>query len=236
MKNYHNYRNNKGQFVESPAKRSQRALDELYRAFDFFNDHFAQGKLPKVIITIQEAGRRKAVGWFGESFWKDDICDQGVCEINLSAEYLGSADSTLCTLLHEMAHLWNATVANVRDCTSGQYHNKHFRTSAQLFGLKVSRYKNKGYANTVLDEPANQAIDKLKPDTDALSSLKRKRVKKQSIKRYMSLIVDADLEQTVAEGMRQLGMSQKQFVEHAITLAANQVEAASMEQQLVTQA
>jgi len=233
MNKQHKYRNNKGQFVESPSKRSQRALDELYRAFDFFNDKFADGRLPKVIITIQEAGRRKAVGWFGESFWKDDICDQGVCEINLSAEYLGSADSTLCTLLHEMAHLYNATVAHERDCTSGQYHNKHFRHAANMFGLKVSRYKNKGYAHTVLDEPANRVIDELNPDVEALASLKRKRVKKQSVRRYVSLIVGADLEHVINQGMQQHNMTQKQFIEHAILNAVQQDEPVE-QQQLLT--
>ena len=221
MKKYHNYRNNKGQFVESPSKRNQRALDELYRAFDFFNDRFASGKLPKVIITIQEAGRRNAVGWFGNSFWRDNVCDQGVCEINLSAEWLGSTDSTLCTLLHEMAHLWNATVAKERDCTSGQYHNKHFKHAAQLFGLKVYRMKNKGYAGTSLDEAAYQAIDELKPDDQVISSLKRKRVKKLYVKRYISLIVGAEHEETINAGMKKYGMTQKQFIEHAICSAAD---------------
>ncbi len=233
MKKYHNYRNNKGQFVESPSRRNQRALDELYRAFDFFNERFADGKLPKVIITIQEAGRRNAVGWFGNSFWKDEVCDQGVCEINLSAEWLGSSDSTLCTLLHEMAHLWNAKIAKERDCTSGQYHNKHFKRAAEMFGLKVHRIKGRGYAGTTLGEEASQSIDDLNPDEQVISSLKRKRVKKIYVKRYMSLIVGSEFEDVVTAGMRKHAMTQKQFVEHAISLAVGDLEY-TIDEQLAT--
>ena len=209
------YRDQKtGRYISSPAARSQQLLEELYRAFDHFNNTFAENKLPKVVITIQESGRRNAYGWFGNGFWTDRLAGDSVPEINLSAEYLSRGPNGLLeTLLHEMAHLWNATVAKERDCTSGQYHNKHFKHAAQLFGLKVYRIKNKGFAGTSLDEAAYQAINELKPDDQVISSLKRKRVKKIYVKRYISLIVGAEYEETVNAGMKKYGMTQKQFVE-----------------------
>ena len=107
-----------GRFISNPAARSQKLYNELYRAFDHFNNAFADNKLPKVVITIQESGRRNAYGWFGNGFWSDRLAGDSVPEINLSAEYLSRGpDGLLETLLHEMAHLWNATVEQVRDCS-----------------------------------------------------------------------------------------------------------------------
>ena len=213
------YRNKLGQYTFDPAKRNQRAIEELYKAFDFFNARFANNKLPKVIITIQEAGRRNAYGWFGKSFWKDDICEQGVCEINLSAEYMGRDPlSILETLLHEMAHLDNA-MNDIRDCTSGQYHNKKFKIAAQKYGLTVKRMGNKGWALTQLGEEATQAIEDLNPDKDVLNSLKRRKVKKMREKRYLSLIVCASLEEQINDVISRENVSQKEFVESAIRKA-----------------
>ena len=219
------YRDSKtGRFVESPAERSQQLLQELYRAFDYFNEVFADGKLPKVVITIQEAGRKNALGWFGKGFWSDKITGDGVSEINLSAEWLNrSPEGILETLLHEMAHLKNA-VNGVRDCTSGQYHNKHFKRAAEEFGLKVSRSGNKGYAYTQLGEEADKAILDFKPDTKVLSGLKRKAIKPVREKRYVSLIVGIEYADLIQVGVEKTGMSQKEFVEHAIEAAVNDEE------------
>jgi len=209
-----------GRFVESPAQRSQLLLGELYRAFDFFNDRFMENDLPKVVITIQEAGRRNALGWFGKSFWSDRVCGDGVSEINFSAEFMyRSPEAILETLLHEMAHLKNA-VDGVRDCTSGQYHNKHFKNTAEKFGLTVERGGNKGYAFTSLDEEGLKAVSDFNPDKKAFSGLRRKTVKPATEKRYMSLIVDRAFADLIASGITRTGLTQKQFVEFAISEAA----------------
>ena len=208
-------------FVESPAERSQQLLQELYRAFDFFNEKFAEGKLPKVVITIQEAGRRNALGWFGKGFWSDRICEDGVNEINLSAEWMSrTPEAILETLLHEMAHLKNA-VNGVRDCSSGQYHNKYFKRAAEEFGLTVERGGNKGYAFTALGPVAEEVIKQFNPDKKTLSGLKRKPVGSASEKRYVSLIVGIEFGDLIQLGVEKTGMSQKEFVEQAISAAIN---------------
>jgi hypothetical protein len=53
-------------------------------------------------------------------------------------------------------------VAGVVDCNNNQYHNKHFKTKAESFGLKVDKVKNKGYARTSLDEKAANLVKKYK--------------------------------------------------------------------------
>lgn len=214
------YRDQKtGRYISSPASRSQQLHNELYRAFDFFNNVFADGKLPKVVITIQESGRRNAYGWFGNGFWTDRLAGDHVPEINLSAEYLSRGSNGLLeTLLHEMAHLWNATVENIRDCSGGQYHNKHFKTAAERFGLKVSRDGKRGWAYTALTDVSREAISELNPDTQLFKSLKRKTIKK-SEDRYFSLIVNLSLKQPLKDALDRAGCSQRQFVEAAIETA-----------------
>lgn len=214
------YRDQKtGRYISSPASRSQQLHNELYRAFDFFNNVFADGKLPKVVITIQESGRRNAYGWFGNGFWTDRLAGESIPEINLSAEYLSRGSNGLLeTLLHEMAHLWNATVESIRDCSGGQYHNKHFKTAAERFGLKVTRDGKRGWAYTALTDISREAISELDPDTQLFKSLKRKTIKK-SDDRYFSLIVNLDLKQPLKDALEKTGCSQRQFVEAAIESA-----------------
>lgn len=205
-----------GRYTSSPATRSQKLYTELYRAFDYFNEQFVDNKLPKVVITVQESGRRNAYGWFGNAFWSDRTTGQAVPEINLSAEYLSRGSSGLLeTLLHEMAHLWNAAVANVRDCPDGRYHNKKFKTAAELFGLKVERDGTRGWAYTSLTESSTKAIKDLKPDEEAFTALKRKTLGRKP-DRYTSLIVNADLKSGLKEAVTQSGMSQREFVENAL--------------------
>lgn len=208
-----------GRYITSPADRSQQLYGELYRAFDVFNDVFAEGKLPKVVITIQESGRRNAYGWFGNGFWTDRLAGESVPEINLSAEYLSRGpEGLLETLLHEMAHLWNATVAELRDCSGGQYHNKHFKAAAERFGLIVERDGKRGWAYTKLSDTSREAINSLDIDENLFKSLRRKTIKKVD-DRYFSLIVNLNFKQPLKDALELTGCSQRQFVEAALETA-----------------
>ena len=205
-----------GRFTDSPATKMKNIYNELYRAFDHFNKIFTEGKLPKPVITIQESGRRNAYGWFGKGFWFDKDTDSGIPEINLSAEYMArGADGILETLLHEMAHFYNA-VNDIRDCTSGQYHNKHFKTAAEMFGLKVSREGNRGYCRTGLTEESQSAIDSLNVDRSLFKEIRRKKMVSGREKRYMSLVVGIELERSLQEALNATGKAQKDFVEDAL--------------------
>lgn len=209
-----------GRFTSSPATKMKRIYSELYRAFDHFNKVFANSSLPKPVITIQESGRRNAYGWFGKSLWVDKDMNTSVPEINLSAEYLArGADGILETLLHEMAHYHNA-INDVRDCSSGQYHNKHFKRAAEMFGLHVERGGTRGYAFTSLTEVSKKAIDDLKIDDSLFKDIRRRKVGPRSEKKYISLVVSAELEQLLNDAVERQGVSQKQFVERAILQAA----------------
>jgi len=210
------YRDNKsGRFTLSPATRNKKLVSELYRSFNHFNRFFAEGILPHVVITIQNRGRRNAYGWFGESFWTDGVCAEGVSEINLSAEYVSrGADALLETLLHEMAHLFNA-VNEIQDCSSGQYHNKKFKLAAEKFGLEVTKLPGKGFARTRLGKEARKAISALKVDPDLFTGLKRKTAKRAA-KRYASLIVSPESFDMIKSITLKTSSSQKEAVEEAI--------------------
>lgn len=217
------YRDKQGRYTYDPGKRLRLVLDELHRAFDYFNEEFVDGILPKVIITIQESGRKNALGWYGKGFWSDKTCGGSACEINISAEHMNrSADSILETLLHEMAHLYNS-VKKIRDVSSGQYHNKKFKTAAELFGLTVEKGGTRGWAWTTLGERAKDVITRFKPNTNILTSLKRKTVKPVRKKRYISLIISSSLEEILCEAIDESGMSQREFVEEAILSKINQL-------------
>jgi hypothetical protein len=213
----HNCRDKKtGRFIKNPASRSQELYSELYRAFDIFNNVFAEGKLPKVVITIQESGRRNAYGWFGNGFWSDRLAGETVPEINLSAEYMSRGrEGLLETLLHEMAHLWNATVDQIKDCSGGQYHNKHFKTAAERFGLEVSRDGTRGWAYTKLTDRSREAIDALNVSEDLFKGLKRRKAPKKA-DRYFSLIVNLELKDLLKSAVDVSGMKQREFVENAL--------------------
>lgn len=221
MNNKPTYRSaSTGKFTSSPATKMKQIYDSLYRAFDHFNKTFADNKLPKPVITIQESGRKNAYGWFGNSFWVDKDMQASVPEINLSAEYLArGVNGILETLLHEMAHYYNA-INDIRDCSSGQYHNKHFKRAAEMFGLSVERGGNRGYAYTSLTETSQHAIDQLKLDDSLFTDIKRKRVAPMREKKYISLVVSADIEDMLLQGLENSGLSQKQFVEQAVIAAA----------------
>ena len=189
-------------------------LEEIYRAYDFFNNYFYQGELNRPVIMISSKGGRSAYGWFGARFWKEG--DQEFSEINLSAEHMSrSCDEILETLLHEMAHLKNAQ-NEIHDCSDNQYHNKNFKIAAEFFGLEVERRKGYGWATTKLGGKARQAIEGLNPDKE-LYGLYKMEAPKKTYDRYIPLIVDnIEENEKVLEKGALCFRSKKEFVEVAI--------------------
>lgn len=149
-----------------------RTLQEIYRAFEFFNNKFTDGYLKTPIISISSNNGIDMHGWFGPNIWKHG--NVMLNEINLSAEGLNRTPKQFFgTLLHEMAHLRNYQLGiEDIDCDT-QYHNTDFKISAQSMGLKVRWHKQFGYSTTWCDSAAVQAIEDLKPDYDLICNLYR---------------------------------------------------------------
>jgi len=134
--------------------------DKLVEAFEFFNAELDTQLDNPVFTLIPNRGRQSYYGWYWQGRWKDG--KKTLPEINITADTLKRTVEEICeTLIHEMVHYAN-NVAGVVDCNANQYHNKHFKTKAESFGLKVEKVKNKGYARTALDEKAANMVKKYK--------------------------------------------------------------------------
>lgn len=194
----------------------QELLKELHRAFDFFNEKFAEGKLERPVITVSSAAGKNALGWFGAKFWKDG--EEEVNEINMSAEYFNrSVEDVLETLLHEMAHLKNAQ-NGVDDCSASQYHNKSFKVAAESFSLEVKKSKYRGFSSTNLTDVSREVINQLNPD-EKVYSFYRRTFRTKRIKKYIPLMIKYtdDNEELIDKIMSKYSGSKVEMVEDALS-------------------
>jgi len=150
-------------------------IKELERAYSFFNWHFMGNALPvRIIVSCGETDSCVA-GWFNGRFDAKGKENSSIPHICISLHALTSTMEVCHTLLHEMAHLRNYVVG-IKDCGRAQYHNRHFRDSALLFGVASARNSITGYASTHLDKRGEAAVFALDPDLSmiGLERLKRK--------------------------------------------------------------
>lgn len=192
-------------------------VNEMYRAFDFFNEHFCkEALLPRPIITVASKGTHKrALGWFSSKSWKDSK-GRVYNEINICAEHMSrNVNDILETLLHEMAHLKN-NFYGIKD-VANRRHNKKFKAAAEFFGLQVAKPTNNlGWTYTSLDKEATAAIKKLKPDAKifgAFRDLEKAPTKRGNLRPIM---VSIETKDTVEYEASARGMSQRELTEAAI--------------------
>lgn len=195
-------------------------LNECYYAFDFFNAFFEAEIKTKPIINIATTNVKSnatgSKGWFIADKWSNNGAI--VPEINLSAEYSNLPHKdVLHTLLHEMAHLKNWE-NGLSDCNQN-YHNAHFKATAEFFGLEVTKTKAHGYSETSLGERALEAIKELKP-TKELYVFKRMvgEAKKSNLSQVM---VDEETKDMIRELSVAQGMPMKDVVFELVLEAYN---------------
>lgn len=141
-------------------------LKELDHLFYAFNKKFFNNALSKPVITLSQKGTKAAKGWCTEKkVWiqtEGDSSSDRFYEINICPEYLNQPIEEICgVLLHEMVHLFNM-MNGIRDCSSsGQYHNKFFKESAEQHGLNAEKTTRYGYAQTSLKPGTNEFIKQL---------------------------------------------------------------------------
>lgn len=120
----------------------------LQSAFNAANRDLFGGELQKVVITAKEGQRKHAYGWITlQKGWIQGKVER--YEINISSEYLTRpVVDVMCTLVHEMCHLWNIQ-HGIQDCSrAGVYHNKAFRDCAEKHLLLVEHCAHIGYGRT----------------------------------------------------------------------------------------
>lgn len=117
-------------------------FDELIRVFDVLNEKLFDAKLVRPNFSVQ-IKKKVSLRWSPES------------GMILGSDFPTLEHSDLLTtMLHEMIHLKNYQL-NVQDCTTNQYHNKHFLNAALRVGLVVIKHKTQGWAITTTQYPRN---------------------------------------------------------------------------------
>ena len=81
-------------------------------------------------------------------------------ELNFSAEYLSRLiENVLATLVHEMVHIYCMETGIKDTSNNGRYHNKRFKTEAEMRDLKIAYAPTIGWSVT---EPTEVFIRNLK--------------------------------------------------------------------------
>lgn len=175
------------------------ATNELYRIFDALNENYFDGKLPKVVITIQSSV--KAYGHFSSDRWKNKAEENEIIpdkevevaknegevikyhEINIAAEHLKRNIYHLCaTLQHEMIHLY-CHINDIKDTSNGNvYHNKRFKREAELRGLYIDRAPTIGWSLTEPTEEFMDFVESIKVKKELFSFFRKISVKIPSAK------------------------------------------------------
>lgn len=212
-----------------------RALeDELLRAFHFFNDRYAEGKLPTPVITIAPGKRDGTLGYFlKEGFemeydGKDEDGNPNIHKehhINLSAEYIRERGviGALETLAHEMAHLANAH-NDIKDVTGHQYHNTKFKEMAEKFDLIVHKHGSRGYAYTSeeISDKFKEAVEEFNTD-ESIWKIARVVNKRKHVSKYISVIVTKnDYFEDLLSKLEEHYGSKREAVETALQRLAEQ--------------
>ena len=129
----------------------------LEDAYGVFNREYFNGELPMVMITIQSS--LKAYGHCTtKKIWASG--SDRYYELNLSAEYLSRPiENVLATLVHEMVHICCMETGIKDTSNNGRYHNKRFKTEAEMRDLKIAYAPTIGWSVT---EPTEVFIRNVK--------------------------------------------------------------------------
>jgi hypothetical protein len=113
-----------------PTPTSLTATDHDH-AYDFFNARLFSHTLPRCLITLS-SGRKHAAGYFRPTFFSQDRETEVVDEIGMNPEHFKDLTTYLSTLVHEMAHLWQARFGK-----TGRrgYHNRAWASKMLELGL-----------------------------------------------------------------------------------------------------
>ena len=177
----------------------------LSKMYDFFNEKLFGNELEKPVITISPDEKNKVFGWITrDKLWKKDENDEGMYEINLSAQFLNRSISEIAsTLIHEMCHQF-ARVNDFQDTArSGSFHNKLFKEIAEDHGLNVELNGGRGWAVTALKESTNRLLDSFIGQNSVIPvyrvmPIKPKRVRNLSVRKYVCPDCEASVRATKA--------------------------------------
>jgi predicted SprT family Zn-dependent metalloprotease len=124
---------------------------ENYKVFDdaykFFNEKLFNSLLPECLITFQK-GKISNLGYFHYNIFSSrNNADDKISELALNPNRFPdrSDEDILGTLVHEMCHMWQATV---EEDPPAKYHNKVWANKMELLGLIPSATGEEGGKKT----------------------------------------------------------------------------------------
>lgn len=136
----------------------RRAVQYLTKIVNLCNEHFFNGELPEVTVTIQEnLGTYAHISVSNTWFTTDKSGNvTGTRELNIAAQHLTRPiENVVSSCLHELSHLYNME-HGIKD-TSGYYHNKKFKkTAEEIAGLIIEQDSNYGWTIT---SPGERVIE-----------------------------------------------------------------------------
>jgi len=150
-------------------------LTECERFVVFLNNRFGLALPSNYVITINKASK-SAIGYFMSKEHSEHYINstQDLNNINLNTLYLKESNPYE-VLAHEVAHFLNS-IKGIKDCSSNQYHNKHFKQQAELLLLSVKR-TNKGYSQTEPTEEFNKMLIDFKPNKEVFNIIQNQKEK-----------------------------------------------------------
>lgn len=185
-------------------------ITALESAFDWLNNRFYEGALPRPVIVMTE-GKQRAMGWFtvgtkanpdGGKVWHGTDGESHANELNVASDYLNLGfEHVVDTLVHEMVHCYN-DMMHVQDCArGGSRHNKKFKEAAEAHGMKwnppiegdetsQADYKRVGYARVSLkDEVKDEVYEALSELREALTLYRDRAGKEKKAKSKRSNVI-----------------------------------------------
>jgi hypothetical protein len=140
------------------------AIKESERFILFLNDKFGLELKKDWIITISKT-KPSNYGHFQAQAIENTT--KKLNNINLNLIHLKKCNPYE-VLTHELAHYINFS-KGINDCSSNQYHNKHFKAQAERLLLKVERMGKKGYAKTSESEEWLKMLEEFKPNKEVFN-------------------------------------------------------------------
>jgi len=153
-------------------------LKECEKFVLFLNNKFSLNLPSNYVITINKASKN-TTGFFmpKEHEEKFKNTTQDLNNINLNTLYLKKS-SPYEVLAHETAHFINNSL-KIKDCSSNQYHNKHFKKQAEKLLLSVERTKH-GYSRTEETEEFKEMLKEFNAEPEVFNICQNIKTKKPS--------------------------------------------------------
>lgn len=147
-----------------------KSIVELNKIFKNLNKDYFEGKLIEPVILIQTKTKKNTLGTCSVNpIWekKDNKKDKRY-EITLSGNHLNrTIEEIVCTLLHEMVHLY-CSLNNIQETSNNHvYHNKRFKEEGEKHGLIIEKGQTVGWSYSTLNDKTKEYVKTLKIDNKA---------------------------------------------------------------------